>query len=563
MKKIKMVIVQAREGFKPGETVEVTAADAAVLMADGVAITEAQHMAENKIVQAREAKVDGAIAQAKERGALAPQENTDELRKDALVMEQTREGMGVRFISNLPVKASQPPTAPKITGEDRIEVGTVGVRELVKGYIQANEPFSKELRNGGIVRAARGDQKRMRDAQDISVKKSLIMSDICKAIDGGADFRLADVVRAADYADPAANNPLGVLNTGLTLQWNLGFLKYQLAMLNDITTDIQNQPVLFQQVVRTRYINVPGVQLKATGVAWAPTTGSAVDVNVSVDTYAGVPIAFSNNVMSATARQLHNEMKTPQMDGLGRYVIYKLVNNIFAGNTRIANDGVTTSTIKFGKVADGGTANGVDPFTISGATLATFTADLPAAMDEALFPGGDEPPGAPDVQRFAWVQTRVYANLAADTNYMLNQSIWGAAANKGGNLLETGRFNRVGNINITKSQLITNNVAATSDGGSPANYTVSAGSYAAATHLGFAGTRSSLLFVSRVPLDYTQGLPEIPSTAAIELVTEPSTGLTFMVVKFLDHAYETSNMRVALMFGTGIGDERQGMLLKK
>jgi hypothetical protein len=49
----------------------------------------------------------------------------------------------------------------------------------------------------------------------------------------------------------------------------------------------------------------------------------------------------------------------------------------------------------------------------------------------------------------------------------------------------------------------------------------------------------------------------------VELVTEPETGLTFMVVKFLDHAYETANMRVQLMFGVGIGDERQGMLLTR
>ena len=84
-----------------------------------------------------------------------------------------------------------------------------------------------------------------------------------------------------------------------------------------------------------------------------------------------------------------------------------------------------------------------------------------------------------------------------------------------------------------------------------------------ATYCGLCGTRSALMFVSRTPLDYTKVLPDIPSTAAVELATEPRTGLPFLIVKFLDHAYETANMRVQTMFGTAIGDERQGMLLTR
>jgi hypothetical protein len=87
------------------------------------------------------------------------------------------------------------------------------------------------------------------------------------------------------------------------------------------------------------------------------------------------------------------------------------------------------------------------------------------------------------------------------------------------------------------------------------------GDYTAAAVRGVAGTRSAIMFASRVPTDYTKIMPEIPSTAAIELVTEPNTGLTFMVVKYLDHSLETSNLRVALMYGIGLGDERQAFLM--
>ena len=66
-----------------------------------------------------------------------------------------------------------------------------------------------------------------------------------------------------------------------------------------------------------------------------------------------------------------------------------------------------------------------------------------------------------------------------------------------------------------------------------------------------------------MPLDYTKVLPEIPSTAAIELFTTPKLGITFMIVKYIDHSYETANMRAQLMWGSGIGDERQLMLLEQ
>jgi len=225
------------------------------------------------------------------------------------------------------------------------------------------------------------------------------------------------------------------------------------------------------------------------------------------------------------------------------------------------NTGYTTITFKPGytNAAAGHT------FSVAGATLATFVADLPEAMDESKFPGGDEEPGDDNLQRFAWVHGRVYANATADTNFLINQSIWGAMAKTGENVVSTGRFHRLGNIKFRKSQLMTDQVTATGSGadGTSNAIVITPGTFSSATYVGLAGTRSSLLFVSRVPTDYTKVMPEIPSTAAIELVTEPETGLTFMVVKYLDHAYETANMRVQLMFGTAIGDERQGMLLTR
>lgn len=515
--------------------------------------------------------VKQAIIRAVSREAIAPKDETVE--KDAMdriaALDYKPEAISLvtASIDALPAKKVTIPTE-RITssapGEGRIDVGDEGFRESVKAYFHACEPFQKELRNGGIVRASNMDTQKMANALKASQHRSMLCEKIGNMVIKGADLSetgLRDVIKAGDYADPASNNPLGILNTGLLLQWNLGFLSYQLAPLDDITTDVAGQPVLFNQVVRTRYITVPKVMLKSTSNAWpnagAP-TGTDVDVNVTVNVHAGVPLSIGNNILSATPRQLFNEQRAPQLYGLGQYIIARLVQTIYSGSTRIANDGTTTSTIQFSTAAG-------DVFSVAGATLATFVADLPEFLDEHQTPGGDEEPGDMNLLRFAWVHGRVYATAAADTNFILNQSIQGIRGQTPDNVMATGRFTRIGNLKFRKSQLVTDQIQISGSGADSTTngITVAPGTFGSATYVGIAGTRSSLLFVSRVPLDYTKVLPDIPSTAAIEMVTEPKTGLTFLVVKFLDHAYETANMRVQLMFGTAIGDERQGFYLKR
>ena len=554
----------AGTSYKPGDHWEGSPQDFAVLASEGVAVTESEWHATQAVVKAREQRVDAALADAVKAGRFLPKEDTSTVRATALSMESVLDNTGVQYIGSLPVKQAPEEFGKRVTtsqpvqASGTIELGELGLRDTVKAVLHANEPFIKAQANGGVIRAARMDPRAIEDAIALSRTRSVITAKLAEMVANGAEFSAADVnniVRAGDYADPGASNPVGILNTGLLLQWNLGWLANQLAPIADITTDVSGQPALFNQVVRTRYISVPGVMLKTATNAWSTVPASTTDVNVTMDTHAGVPISFNNNILAATPRQLFNELKAPQMYGLGEYILYKLIHTAFNGSTRIANDGTTTSTITMNP------AYGV--FSVAGATLATFTADLPEAMDESKFPGGDEEPGDPNLQRFAWVHGRVYASAAADTNFVINQSLWGAIAKTGENLIETGRFSRLGNIKFRKSQLVTDQCTVSGAGTAASPYTVSAGTFANSTYCGLAGTRNALLFVSRVPLDYTKVLPDVPSTAAVELVTEPKTGLTFMVVKYLDHAYELANLRVQLMFGTAIGDERQGMLLKR
>jgi hypothetical protein len=579
---MKVKFVRAQGTFKPGDEADLDVTHAAVQAGDALVPAAADAVlareAEFTAAQAREkeahkSKILQACDRGVTRGSIKATGDTEQsLEKvrakyigrfdrgecSADICVEQIEGMAVIEAEEEPARRTSS------NGASRTEVGygsgEVSGHALARAILIACEPFQKTLRSGGIVSAAgRGEAARPKIVQaiDAAREKTRLLAKLDKEMQGGF------VVRAAtlNYVDPASNNPLGLLNVELMLLNNLGHLENQLAPIRDITTNIAGMPVAFNQQVRTRYFAIPKVQLKTATTAWSNNqTGSNTDVNVKLDQYAGVPIAFENTMIASTPRPLFREQYDPQLYGLGEYILYKLITTIFAGNTRIANNDETTATIKFQD-----NANNV--FDISGATLKTFVSDLPAKLDLLKMPGGDEPPGVQDLMRYAWVHTQPYAQATGDTNFILNQSIQsirpGGSSN--GNLMETGLFERLGNLKFRKSQLMADNISITGSGADATTngITVNAPTFLTATNVGFAGTRSALLFVSRVPEDYTQILPNLPTTAAVETVMSPQLGLTFLVVKFLDHSYEIANMRVQLMFGFAIGDERQGCLLYK
>ena len=568
---MKARITKAHGDHKVGAQLDIPAEDFAVLASEGIAVTETEWQA-TEAVRASEARalkrlettIDNTITACTAAGRFLPKEDTSAIRATAIVMETAQEGVGVSYLNSLPVKAKDLTVRATSGGEPNkteYDLGKLSIRENIKAYCKVSEAFKWDSETGGAVRASQGNQRGIEDLAAKSKERSLIMRDINEAVQAGGDFRMNDVVKAADYADPAGSNPLGILNTGLQLSWNLGFLVNQLAIINDITTDISNQPALFGQVIRSRYISVPGVQAKTNAAAWSGATGNTTDVNVTISNHHGVPITIGNNVSGATIRNLHLEQKTPQMYSLGERIIYQIIYAMINGTTRIANDGTSTSTKTLQGKGDGKTAGTKFAPVGGNYTLSAFTGGLPLNMDLSKFPGGDEGPGTP-LQRFAWVHSSIYANIASDANLLLTQTIQSAIAKNGAqDIVATGLIPQLGNMKIRKSQLMTDTNTLTTDPGNSASQVVTPGDYTVATVRGIAGTRSSLMFASRVPTDYTKIMPEIPSTAAIELVTEPNTGLTFMVVKYLDHSLETSNLRVSLMYGIGLGDERQAFLM--
>ncbi len=561
--------VPASSRFKAGETIEATGAELDTLTEAGHEfVTAAEHEAQQRIVKSRETGVDNAITKARARGALLPKEEVTELRAKALKMEEFSDGMGIEHIDGLPAKEDPTKASQRqTTGHDAevgalVKAGELSFRDTYKEYCTASEPFRKTIKNGGIIGSigsaeTKETEQKMAHATQLARAKGAVVQRLCDMVRAGADYRWDDVVKAADYVDPAGGNPLGTLNVDMLLNFNFGYLENQLALLDDITTDISDQPIKLNQRAVSRYIQVPGFQSKASGVAWAPATGATVDVDIKMSNYIGVPLAWNENYIGATTRNLPNEFRTPQMYSIGEAIIYYLVNNIINGNARIANDGATSTTIKPNAKFDG--VNAGKPFPAANASLSTFISALPAAMDYAKFPGGDEADEEFNLLRFAWVHTSLYAAATSDTNAVLNQTlqrISAANGNRNPNLLTTGRLNRLGNIIFRKSQLMSDKLTLTADPNNASSNVVSVGDPSTVKICGAAGTRSGLMFCSRLPLDYTK-LIDVQGGFAVEVATTPRLGIKLSIVKFLDHAYETANVRATIMFGTAIGDERQ------
>jgi hypothetical protein len=153
-------------------------------------------------------------------------------------------------------------------------------------------------------------------------------------------------------------------------------------------------------------------------------------------------------------------------------------------------------------------------------------------------------------------------NILTDASLLTAKAI--LAVNGGESDFETGELPTLFGIKVLESQLAAyksaGSVAAAFTGlVTPTDPTTIAA--VAPDGIGFAGNSASALFVARLPQDYTTVLPNIPATAAIEIVTEPDSGLSLLFTKYVDHSLAEVKARCAIMFGFAQGDPRQGFVL--
>ena len=78
---------------------------------------------------------------------------------------------------------------------------------------------------------------------------------------------------------------------------------------------------------------------------------------------------------------------------------------------------------------------------------------------------------------------------------------------------------------------------------------------------GFGFTPDALVMVTRLPNDYTTVFPGATGGGVTSVVTNHDTGLSVMLVQYLNHQLGQAVMRVAFMFGVAAGQAASGQTL--
>lgn len=309
----------------------------------------------------------------------------------------------------------------------------------------------------------------------------------------------ARVARGDDGVVQAANT-LGTLVGDLVAQRSLDLLKLRFPVLNRISTDFSPENAAFNQTIRTRARALPAV------TDYSPTTGYATsdvtntDVNVTLNAHKAVQIAFTANDLASTRRLLFGEQEEGIHYALGK----SLVDALYALLIPATFTSKTTQALAgFGR-----------------ATVVAMARDLSKR-------------GVPTTHRTLLLYSDYFAALASDS------ALISLAAYQRPELITGYQLPNVAGFDIYEAV----NLPATS------NLT------------GFGFTPDALVMATRLPNDYTTVFPGASGGGVTSIVTNPDTGMSVMLVQYLNHQLGQAVMRVAFMFGVAAGQTPSGQLL--
>lgn len=577
---MKVIITKVPQNskLKRGDTVNASGAQIDALVEGGHEyMTEAEHEAikareenaEQSRVQAEDrakAAVTEAVVQARGKGVFAPKEDTEAIEADALKMETTKAGLGVRYILNQPVKATNQDTLRnRVTGSsDKGPSGiTVGasLQQEMDGYIRASEPMTKLIQGGNFKEAIAISRERA----------SILAAGIKPLLNRGDDVRFRDLVAASNgmshsemvkavQSDPDSH--LGTVSTGLLLTEDLGYLVNMLGFLKSVSTDFSDKPARFGEPIYTRYKGVPDVLTYVPGVgftsdataistagagtvqsALATATASAMattptnyvvtksvpattDVTVTLNQLKSVDIEFGLDKLASTVRNYFAEQKPMEIYALAEKIATHFMSTVYAASW------------------SGAVTQFIEP--LVSWNLKSLTR-LKAAMSVSKIP---------PVGRFALLHTFYHDALLEDPAILTSKAIL-TLTNPSMSVFEQTRIPSYAGIQPIETQLA-------SAAGSTVTAWTDPTTLGSITKVGFAGNASSMVFVSRVPQDFTSLAADlkIPATAAVEIVTEPESGISMMFWRYMDLGKMSIVVRACLMWGDAQGDPRTGFPIK-
>jgi Chromosome segregation ATPases len=355
-------------------------------------------------------------------------------------------------------------------------------------------------------------EDKMRCAEDVAAIYAGAFKDTQKNADQrsrliGTRLSVVDeAIKAGDVTDANLGTIAGTLVTLRTLE----LLKFVFPPLTRFTTDFSDQPATFNQTIISRTVTMPSVVTYSTATGWPDSTAGTTDVPVVLNNHKGVQITFGEQLLASTMRRLFDEQAEAQAYQLAKTLVDALYANLTDAN--FTNNSVFASTA-FNRAA---------------------VVDIGVALQLRGVPLGLG-------NRTMLLWPAAYGNLEKDANFVQFAT------------------------NVPRPNLIT-------DGITPASslaVTIEAFDIYSAPNLpsnnanlvGFAGSKSALVIVTRTPNDYTTVLPGA-SFGNVQMVTDPDIGMTVMQVQYVNHTLGTATSRIALMYGTGAGQTAAGQLVK-
>ncbi|RYG95690.1 MAG: hypothetical protein EON58_13640, partial [Alphaproteobacteria bacterium] len=395
---------------------------------------------------------------------------------------------------------------------------------------------------------------------------------------------MSKAIAAADFTDP--NGSLGLLSGTLVMQQTLPLMLSHHPLLSSITTDFSAEVGQLNQTAVTRIVLKPPVQTydptqgtDSRPLGWKIASPSqTVDVPVTLSDYVGVPLVFGAGTLNATPRKLFDESVPLAVNALGEYATDKISAlmtaanfNAYKGNS--AASGVTTSgspnitvtstanmypgqAISGTGIPDGtyilsvdsGTAatltrkatasNSGLTFTLNGGRVPTNYSSYVKALNDWGVASLDEIAGAFDLNklpmdgRFAALLPSYYRKLGSDAAINALMQATGDPT-----YLTERRLPKVSSFEMHNSAWMPQS----------------------GNRVGFAGHKGSFVLKTRLPADLASFLP-VSQSASIT-ITDPSSGLSMLLVQYADLKSNYVEWRPEMILGAAPGDRRCGMVI--
>jgi hypothetical protein len=326
---------------------------------------------------------------------------------------------------------------------------------------------------------------------------------------------------AADVTDVN----LGTLSGTICAQNTLELFRLQFPVISRIYSDFAATPAQFKQTEATRIVIVPSVQsynpaLDGTGrpEGWSTiSVAQTKDVLITLDEHIGIPIVFDANTLASTSRSLFEEQGPAAAYALAKYFvekIYKLFTPANYNAYAVVNGAKVPAAYPTFPVAQGDFAR---------SSLINLA---------KIFNPNEVPVG----NRTALLTSSYYGQLANDPSLVTFYAGQRAPEIITDNELpKLGTFVPIEAPNLTAPNVTPNLV-------------------------GMAIHRAGVVVKTRLPNDYTTVLPGA-TYGRTTVVTDAETGISVLLVEYVNHSQGYAEWRIQAMIGAAVGDPRGGLCI--